>query len=184
VSIESYVIRRAEPDDISALPIVERRAVRQFGSWLAETGLTPAILEDVSDARELEDAGQRGHLWVAVRPNAEIIGFAQVMVLDNVAHLDELDVVPEHSRRGVGSLLLATVCTWAREAGYPTITLTTFRDVPWNRPFYERRGFTVIDSRELGPEHLALIAAEQARGLRTDRRVMMEYRLVPPVGHR
>lgn len=168
------MIRPAKLEDIAVLPLVEQRAVRQFNAWLAETGLTPAILEDVSTLEELEDARRRGQLWVATRSSAELIGFAQATVLDHMAHLDELDVVPEHSRNGVGSRLLDTVCAWAREAGYAKITLSTFRDVPWNRPFYERRGFSVIDSRQLGPEHLALIEAEQARGLLTDRRVIME----------
>ena len=171
------MIRLAKSADVSVLPLVERRAALQFNDWLAETGLTPAILEDVSTLEELEDARQRGQLWVASQSNAELIGFAQVIVLDHVAHLDELDVVPEHSRMGVGSRLLDTVCAWARGAGFPKITLSTFRNVPWNRPFYERRGFSTIDVRHLGPEHLALVAAERARGLLTDRRVMMERRL-------
>ena len=27
----------------------------------------------------------------------------------------------------------------------PTLTLTTFRDVPWNAPYYERMGFVVFE---------------------------------------
>ena len=38
------------------------------------------------------------------------------------------------------------------------LTLTTFTDVPWNRPYYERLGFTVLD--DLGPELAALVAHE------------------------
>ena len=44
------------------------------------------------------------------------------------------------------------------EAGYPRITLSTFRDVPWNRPFYERRGFRVVDPGGLPPQHRDLVA--------------------------
>ena len=55
--------------------------------------------------------------------------------------------MPEHMRKGVGSRLIETVCRWARDAGHAKITLSTFRDVPWNRPFYESRGFQVVDAQ-------------------------------------
>ena len=176
VSIDGYVIRLAEPDDIAVLPSVEKQAVRLFQEWLAATGLTPAGLEEVSTVEEFEEARKRGHLWVALAPDGEVIGFALVIILDQCAHLDELDVVPEHGRKGVGSKLLAIVCQWAREAGYSKVTLSTFRHVPWNAPFYASKGFRVVDPQRLWPEHVKLVAAERARGLRTDLRVIMEYR--------
>ena len=40
--------------------------------------------------------------------------------------------------------LVLQVCDWAAGNGYASVTLTTFRDVPWNMPFYERLGFRVI----------------------------------------
>jgi GNAT superfamily N-acetyltransferase len=169
-----YVIRSATRADVSLLPSVERRAVRLFEGWMASTGLTRDVLENVSTIDELDGARGRGHLWVAVAPGGEVVGFAQAMILDGLAHLDEVDVVPEHARRGVGSRLLDEVCRWAHAAGYSKITLSTFRGVPWNEDFYARRGFVVVDPRDLPPEHRALVAAERARGLRTDLRVIME----------
>ncbi len=148
-----------------------------FEPWLTALGLTPDSLEDVSDIEELDDARRRGHLWVATTAGAEIVGFAQVVILAGAVHIDELDVVPEHGRKGVGTQLLTAVCEWARDNGYPRVTLTTFRDVPWNRAFYEKRGFGVVDPRSAGPEHLELIASEAARGLRTDLRVLMTCEL-------
>jgi GNAT superfamily N-acetyltransferase/uncharacterized damage-inducible protein DinB len=144
-----------------------------FEAWTARTGLTPQMLDNVSSVEELDEARQRRRLWVATR-DGEIVGFAQAMILDGVAHLDEIDVVPEQMRKGVGSKLIETVCQWAGHAGYSKITLSTFRDVPWNRPFYERRGFRVVDPVSLPPQHRALVATEQARGFRTDLRVIME----------
>ena len=166
------VIRLAEASDVPALPSVERRAARLFDGWLTETGLTRASLENVSSNEELDEARRRGHLWIAAAPDGELAGFAQVVILDGVAHLDEIDVVPEHARQGVGSRLVDAVCRWARSAGYSKVTLSTFRDVPWNRPFYEKRGFRVVETA-LPPEHRRLVAAERDRGLRTDLRVIM-----------
>ncbi len=162
-----YLIRQAVPADIAILPSVERRAGRLFEAWLTQTGLTPDSLEDVSDVEELDAARRRGHLWVATTAGGDIVGFAQVVIVDAVAHLDEMDVVPEHGQKGIGTRLVNAVCEWARDNGYPRVTLTTFRDVPWNRAFYEKRGFRVVDPRSAGPEHLELMALEAARGLRT-----------------
>jgi len=171
---DEYVVRLATSDDIHHLPSIERRAARRFEGWFAETGLTHAILDDVRPIDELENAQRCGHLWVAATAGAELVGFAQVVVLGDVAHLDEMDVVPEHGRKGVGSRLVASVCRWARDAGYSRVTLSTFRDVPWNRAFYEKCGFRVIDVQHLLPGHAALVSAERDRGLRTDLRVIME----------
>jgi uncharacterized OsmC-like protein len=43
-------------------------------------------------------------------------------ILDGLAHVDELDVVPDLGRQGVGSRLLQTVIDWAAEHGYPAVT--------------------------------------------------------------
>jgi GNAT superfamily N-acetyltransferase len=172
-------IRLAQAGDVPSLASVERRAVRLFEDRFAETGLTPAGLETVSSFEELDEARQRGHLWVALH-GGEIVGFVQAMILDGAAHLDELDVVPEHMRKGIGSRLIETVCRWARGAGHAAITLTTYRDVPWNRPFYESRGFEVVDAQGLGPELRAMVALEHSRGFLSDRRVVMRRPLNVP----
>ncbi len=146
-----------------------------FEDWLDQTGLTSTILERVSSIDEFTQAQRRGHLWVALAPEGLPIGFALVKEVGRVAHLDELQVLPEHGRRGVGSRLLRTVCESSIRAGYPAVTLSTFTDIPWNAPFYERRGFRVILRDRLLPPHAELVEAERARGLRTDLRVMMVY---------
>lgn len=73
------------------------------------------------------------------------VGFALVeMLTGNEPHLEEIDVHPAHGRRGVGSALVRTVCEWATRSGFRDITLTTFRDVAWNMPFYARLGFAEL----------------------------------------
>ena len=56
------------------------------------------------------------------------------------------------------------------------MTLTTFRAVPWNMPFYSRLGFEVIPAEQLGPELVAVVENETARGLDPRDRVVMRYR--------
>ena len=176
---DDYEIRLAEAADVPSLASIERRAVRLFEDWTTETGLTAASLENVSSFEELDEAQQRGRLWVALHSGA-IVGFAQATILDGTAHLDEIDVVPEHMRKGIGSRLIETVCRWARDAGHARITLSTYRDVPWNRPFYERRGFQVVDAQRLTPQLREMVAIEHSRGFLSERRVVMERPLNSP----
>ncbi len=92
-------------------------------------------------------------------------------------HLDELDVLPEHGCRGVGSALLRAVENRARNSDYTEITRTTFRDVPWNAPFYSRIGFEAIPEEELDEELLRRLSDESALGLERSRRVAMRESL-------
>ena len=170
-----YAIRHALPGDVPALPDVEEQAGRLFDTYDGDLGLTDEILSHVTSIETFEKARHAGHLWVAVAPTREIVGFALVRDLGGCAHLEELDVLPSHCNRGLGSALLAAVCTWATGDRYPAVTLSTFRDVPWNRPFYQHRGFHVVDPSTLSAEHADLVASERRRGLRTDLRVVMTY---------
>jgi len=61
----------------------------------------------------------------------------------------------------------------AGNAGFSALTLTTFRDVPWNAPFYARLGFVEIAEPE---EHLRLsseLENEARAGLKPAQRVAM-----------
>jgi len=172
---DGHEIRRAVPEDIVFLAEVERKAGTLFETYPDETGLTDDILTRVNPIGNFQRAQEAGHLWVAVAPKGQVVGFALVLEIGGYAHLDELDVLPSHGRRGLGSALLDAVCSWAVETGYPAVTLRTFRDVPWNGPFYGRRGFHVVDSSQLSAEHVELEALERQRGLRPGFRVSMKY---------
>jgi GNAT superfamily N-acetyltransferase len=169
----SYTIRLARPADLAALPAIECRSGELFEDRLETTGLTREFLARVSTVEDFVEAQAAGTLWVAESDAGDLVGFAIVVFLGGLPHLDELDVLPEHGRRGIGSRLLDAACRWAADAGHRAITLSTFRDVPWNAPFYARRGFRVVAPGELSDEHVALVDEEKARGLRTDLRVLM-----------
>ena len=109
--------------------------------------------------------------WVAVDADGSIIGFAVAWVVDGEGHLDELAVAPAHGRRGVGRALVDAVVAWTRAQGLASITLTTFRDVPWNGPYYEKLGFHVVSN--LKPALQALIDEQATWGLEPSLRVVM-----------
>ena len=83
-----------------------------------------------------------------------------------VVHLEQLSVHPDHAGRGIGRALLRAGCRWAAEEGYPEITLATYRDVPWNGPFYASEGFV-----ERGPVDEFL----RAHGLPPEEPVMSRF---------
>jgi GNAT superfamily N-acetyltransferase len=84
-----------------------------------------------------------------------------------------MDVLPAYGRRGLGGRLLEAVCDWARAHGYPAVTLSTFRDVPWNGPFYRRHGFRDLRPAEWTPGMQAIREKEARHGLRVEARVFM-----------
>ncbi len=62
-------------------------------------------------------------------------------------------------------MLIQTVVDWAKAAGLPAITLLTFRDVPWNGPYYTSLGFRPLADAELTPGLLTLRTHESELGL-------------------
>ena len=176
----AYLIEPARAEDLAKLAQVEIAANALF----AGRGLAGVVANDSTSLEEVTHAHAAGLLWVARDPAGEPIGFALLEIVDGQTHLEEIDVQPAHGRRGVGRALLDAVVDWARGAGHRAVTLTTFRDVPWNAPFYERAGFRELAPHELGPGLAAVVRDEAARGLDPAERVTMRRDLAgePPRG--
>lgn len=163
------VIALARPSDVAALPGIERAAAELLRGHAPD-----ALLDQPTAVAHLEAARRAGHLWVALVDEAPV-GFALVAVLRaGEAHLEEIDVDPRFGRRGIGAALVRAVCEWAAAAGQ-AVTLTTFRDVAWNMPFYARGGFREVPAAEWSAELRAVVDDETARGLDPARRVVMRW---------
>lgn len=163
-----YIVAPAAAEDLPRVPIIELAAAQLLRGHAPD-----AVLKETSSEAELITALHDGRLWVA-RANGLAVGYAHVQPIDAVtAHLEEVDVLPEHGRRGVGTKLVTHVCEWARANGYERVTLTTFREVPWNMPFYQKLGFVVVPQGQLGAQLLRRIHDEASRGLDPLRRVVM-----------
>ena len=163
-----YAITVARPQDLARLPAIELAAARLLEGQAPESVLTETTRCDV-----LQKAQQEGRLWVALTDDAAI-GFAHVEIHERgSAHLEEIDVDPAHARRGVGTRLVVHVCHWAAESGYASVTLSTFRDVPFNRAFYARLGFEIVPPGAQSPALIAIVEDETRRGLDPTRRVVM-----------
>ncbi|MFB6724722.1 GNAT family N-acetyltransferase [Kribbella sp. NPDC056345] len=126
-----------------------------------------------------EHARQAGRLWVITGADDRPVGFVLVEIVDGAAHIEQVSVHPEQQGRGLGRALIDHVVSWAAAQGLPTLTLSTFREVPWNAPYYARLGFVELSRAELTSGLLAVLAAETAFGLDPATRVFMRR---PAVG--
>ncbi len=107
---------------------------------------------------------EQGFCHIAVDGSGNPVGFAALAELDGTAYLDQLSVRLSAMRRGVGSRLLEAAIGWARARQHPSLTLTTYSHLPFNRPFYERRGFAILAGADVTPG-LAHHLDEQRRHL-------------------
>ncbi len=166
-----YTVGLARPADLEALPGIEMAAATLF----PEEDLPPQRVSDTTPVSTFSEAQRQGRLWVALDEEERPVGFALGRWVDGNVHLEEIDVAPDHGRRGLGARLVEQVLSWARATDTRAVSLTTFEHLPWNAPFYRRMGFRVLDPGEIGPELSAICAEEASQGLR--RRVAMVHPL-------
>lgn len=142
----NITVRPTRPGDVTALPAIERAAGERFRdypelAWLAEG--------EVISAEQHLDYAERGLSWLALA-NDQPVGFILAETHVSSLFIVELSVHLDWQGKGIGRRLIACVADQARKRGLASLTLTTFRDVPWNAPFYARLGFEMITT--LTPE--------------------------------
>ncbi|MGK8525333.1 GNAT family N-acetyltransferase [Nocardia asteroides] len=154
------MIRPATTHDLPALQDIERAAGKPF----AEIGMTAVADDDPPTVAALREFQQAGRAWVWTDDDSPI-GYLVVSVVDGNAHIEQVSVHPRYAGRRIGKRLLDRAARWAADAGLPALTLTTFTEVPWNGPYYQRLGFRYLSAEEETPGLIALRAAEHAYGL-------------------
>ncbi len=170
--MSAWEIGLARADELPRLGEIELANNRLF----AEIDLPGPLRSVTTPAGDLAAGLRDGRLWVA-HAGASVVGFALAEPLESCVYLDELDVLREHQRRGIGAALVETVCAWARGRGQRSVALLTSRYVAWNMPWYERIGFREIPAASLAPDLAKILAGDAARGFPKERRVMMERAL-------
>ena len=169
----SFRIRPARPDEIARLREIEDKA----GEMFSGLGLNDDTLDSSFPIDDLIRLVGMKQAWVACTEDDRPVGMVFASVREGAVYVEELDVMPEFGRRGLGSRLLNCVCDWAREQRCAGVTLSTFRDVPWNGPFYRRHGFRDLQPAEWTPGMRAIREQEAQLGLRVDARVFMRRAL-------
>lgn len=154
-------IRLARHDDLPTLPDIERAAgapFRDLGMHAVADGEPPGVPTLRSFQRD-------GRVWVYVDGDDRPVAYVLAEVVDGQAHVDQVSVHPSHAGNGIGRRLIDRVDEWAAEHGLTELTLTTFVDVPWNGPYYQRLGFRYLREDELGEGLRAIREREAALGL-------------------
>ena len=134
---------------------------------------------------EIIDHPDSQFVLVAEHEAGKLIGFLEVSIrpfvedceTDHVGYLEGWYVQPEVRGRGIGRELVRIAEQWAREKGCSAVDLSTFRDVPWNGPFYRKLGFRDLSTEEWTEDMPKLRAIEIAQGLTPDARVFMRREL-------
>lgn len=159
-------IRPARADEIERVRDIERLSATRF------LGTERAALADdePTDAAILAARIGEGGLLVAAEAGAPV-AFVMFRPVEGCAYVEQIDVAPSHARRGIGARLLDVVADLAGARGWPALTLSTFKDVPFNAPYYARLGFAEVG--ELTPGLVEIRAEHEARGLDETARVFM-----------
>jgi GNAT superfamily N-acetyltransferase len=100
------------------------------------------------------------------------VAFMACRVAGQRLHIDELDVQDGQHGQGLGKRLLQHAADWARANGLPRLSLTTFRSIPWNAPYYARFGFREWDADDAPEDIQRALQKEAANGL-SDRCAMV-----------
>jgi GNAT superfamily N-acetyltransferase len=166
--VGGLLLRAGAETDVEVLLQVECRAAE----LLLGHGAYDLFAMHTLSPQNLQDGIAHGILRVA-ELGGQAVGFALCGEVDGHAHLFEMDVVPEHGRRGIGSALLESACSEADVRGFSAMTLTTLRDVPWNAPFYAARGFVELSEDKWGAQLAEIVAHERMLGFPMRSRVVM-----------
>ena len=152
------LIRLAQAAELPYLQEIEKAS----GEAFREVGM-PEIADDAPMSLE---ALAEHEVWVAVDGRGVPVAFIAAGAVDGATHIHQVSVHPSGARQGIGAALIEHVTQAGR-----AVTLTTFRDVPWNAPYYERLGFRTVT--EPSPGLAAIMREEASRGLDPATRVAM-----------
>jgi GNAT superfamily N-acetyltransferase len=164
------VLRDARPGEIELIQAIELAAAARY----ADIGMAKVAVSDPIPLAVLAARVATRSLVVATPPGDTPIGFTVFRPLDGTAYIEEVDVLPAHAGARIGAALLDEAARRAASRGLAALTLSTFREVPWNGPYYRRLGFVEMAEPELTPGLHAVRAGNIARGLDETQRLFMQ----------
>ncbi|MCJ0906306.1 GNAT family N-acetyltransferase [Rhodococcus sp. ARC_M6] len=159
--MNTYAIRSARESDLIAIQSIERAAGLPF----TEIGMAFVAGDEPPSIEALREFVVSDKAWVSTDLDDKPVAYLLVEIVDGNAHLDQVSVHSDYAHRKIGLALLNHMVEWAREHDLPAVTLTTYTEVPWNGPYYERFGFRYLAETEETPGLKKIRAAELAHGL-------------------
>ncbi|MXP47459.1 GNAT family N-acetyltransferase [Altererythrobacter luteolus] len=166
-----WSLRLARRDDAAHLPGIERSASALFAQNPELAGID---FSDVSSVAQHEALIAKGHSLVS-SADEKIVGFLAAEPHRRELHICEMSVDANYQQMGIGAGLLRACMIDARNSGFSALTLTTFRDIPWNAAFYARLGFAEVSDLDAHPRLAGELASEETNGLPRSLRCAMIY---------
>lgn len=166
--MSEIVIRPAIAADLPVLGAIENDSDQNF----AGTDLDWISREPATPAEALTPMLDEGSVWVAEHAGRPI-GFLAAGTDDGLFVIHQVSVAQAAQRRGVGAALMRQAIDHARERGAPSVALTTYRDVPWNAPWYAGFGFVDIPAGQRAAVLEEMLAHEAEAGHDPTRRCAM-----------
>ena len=167
-------IRAATERDACGLPEIERSAGAAFRTWAGLEWIADDAVQSPDQHRALV---AHGVALVAEVQAGEIAGFLNGELAPDALHIWQVAVRHDQQGRGIGQRLMEAVQPLALQRGVNSLTLTTFRDVPWNEPYYQRLGFRTLQEGELNQRLKGILAREAQAGLPVEQRCAMRKSL-------
>jgi len=169
-----YAIMRGGPQHVRAIPVIERAAGERF----TEIGMADVADGEVTPVPIVEERAEHGRLYVALARDEAVAGFLIWSPKDDLAFIEEVSVHPAHAGHRLAARLIDRLAADARGA-HSALSLTTFRDVPWNAPYYAKLGFVELARESVGPDHEESWRHQAQNGLDMSRRLFMTRPINP-----
>ena len=163
------LIRPARADDVPAIIRADTAASALFAptGLLSEEALADHVLEE-----DLLASIRAGETDVADLNGEGVVGFSQFTKMGDDLYLQQISVHPGFGKHGIGRKLMDALDTHAEKSRAKQITLSTFRDLAWNAPFYASLGFTELPRSAYAP-YMTAIETSQAPFMDISKRVFM-----------
>jgi len=177
-------IRLAREDELPLLREVERAS----GEIFRDIGLAEIADDEPLSLTELGHYQRAGRAWVTTESGGadggadgteaggaggKLLAFLLAEPVDGNLHIAQVAVHPAAAGRRLGAALIEHLARLAVADRAPRLTLTTYREVPWNAPYYRTLGFGEIPEPELGPRLRLIRDLERKAGLDRWPRVAM-----------
>ena len=167
-------VRPTLEKEADLLPGIERSACRAF---LQVPGLEWIADDDVQSAASHRKLIRQGASWVAEDQGGDLVGFLSAEAVDGELHVWGVAVRHDKQGLGHGRALVRKAIQAARQKGLAAVTLTTFRDIKWNEPFYQRLDFRTLAPERLDERLTGILRSEVEHGMPRQRRCAMRLAL-------
>lgn len=112
------------------------------------------ILQDPDLQMYVKDFGHKdGDFALAAEENGQVVGIVWVRLMKDYGYYNDrtpslsISLLPEFRAKGLGQQLMIAILDLLKSKGYPSVSLSVFKENPAVR-FYRRLGFVVVEDRK------------------------------------